>query len=90
MEATSGSVTVTLTNGLLMCAGEVLTTLLVSALFKPNSSRLWVPAFSLVSVCVFSFSLEEEGGDGLGEGEEEELSSEDGEVTGNDPNNNKK
>ncbi|KAJ6353614.1 hypothetical protein OIU76_002604 [Salix suchowensis] len=34
MEARYGSVTVTLTNGLLMCACEVLTTLLVSALFK--------------------------------------------------------
>ncbi|KAB5548110.1 hypothetical protein DKX38_011516 [Salix brachista] len=34
MEATYGSVTVTLTNGLLMCAGEVLSTLVVSALFK--------------------------------------------------------
>ncbi|KAJ6289013.1 hypothetical protein OIU76_024911, partial [Salix suchowensis] len=39
MEATYGSVTVTLTNGLLMCAGEVLSTLLVSALFKTQLLR---------------------------------------------------
>ena len=49
MEATYGSVTVTLTNGLLMCAGEVLSTLLVSALFKTQLLRAQVSCYH--SVC---------------------------------------
>lgn len=55
MEATYGSVTVTLTNGLLMCAGEVLTTLLVSALFKTQLLK------ALVSCGVIHFVIARKG-----------------------------
>ncbi|KAG6767280.1 hypothetical protein POTOM_028476 [Populus tomentosa] len=49
MEATYSSVTVTLANGLLMCAGEVLTTLLVSALFKTQLLKALDPSGLLLT-----------------------------------------